>query len=261
MGDYADLHSGGSASSIAVTFNNTREVNMNKLILSVLCAVALCLAVVPCFADTVNGVLAEERVVNLPQDAGKWYISVVGNANDARYNEIVGWFSTNASLKKLKNQVHFCQVTSETAAYKERYAGNIKGLPTVRMQRADGTVIYEAAGKGIPLTASGLNGALANGVNEAQGIRPILPWRRDMENRCRPCPGPGPCPNPNPGPDLDPEPQPLDDSGPPDIDDTPVVESDVKWVWLPVLCILGFALGVALSYGRKLYEKLHPPVK
>jgi hypothetical protein len=40
-----------------------------------------------------------------------------------------------------------------------------------------------------------------------------------------------------------------------------VVESDVKWVWLPVLCILGFALGVALSYGRKLYEKLHPPVK
>ena len=148
---------------------------MNKLLLSVLCLLAVFAAAVPCLADTVNGVLAEERVVNLPQDQSKWYVSVVGNATDPRYNEIVGWFDTNASLKKLKNQVHFCPVTSETAVYQARYASNVKGLPTVRMQQADGTVVYEAAGKNLPMTAAGLNGALAGAVSTAQGIRPILP--------------------------------------------------------------------------------------
>ena len=44
---------------------------MNKLLLCAMCAVALFAVVVPCFADTVNGVLAEERVVNLPNDQGK----------------------------------------------------------------------------------------------------------------------------------------------------------------------------------------------
>ena len=127
---------------------------MNKLIPEcAVCARSLSRSRAPCFADTVNGVLAEERVVNLPNDSGKWYVSVVGNANDARYNEIVGWFDTNASLKKLKNQVHFCPVTSDTAIYKERYASNVKGLPTVRVQKPDGTVVYEAAGKNIPMTA------------------------------------------------------------------------------------------------------------
>ena len=120
---------------------------MNKLILCVLCVLALFAAVVPCFADTVNGVLAEERVVNLPNDQGKWYISVVGNANDARYNVVLGWFDSNPSLAKLKDQVHFCPVANDTAIYKERYSANIKGLPTVRMQKPDGTVVYEAAGR------------------------------------------------------------------------------------------------------------------
>ena len=100
---------------------------MNKLLLSVLCLLAVFAAAVPCFADTVNGVLAEERIVSLPQDQGKWYVSVVGNATDSRYNEIVGWFDTNASLKKLKNQVHFCPVTSDTAIYQARYAEQCEG--------------------------------------------------------------------------------------------------------------------------------------
>jgi hypothetical protein len=232
---------------------------MNKLILSVLCVLALCAVVVPCFADTVNGVLAEERVVNLPNDAGKWYVSVVGNVNDSRYNEIVGWFSTNANLKKLKDQVHFCQVTTNTAIYKERYAANIKSLPAVRMQKADGTVIYEAAGKNLPMTAAGLNGALATGVLTAEGIKPVLPWRRDMEKKC-----PGPCPTPDTQPqpdiDLDPDAQPLDDNSAPIIDEQSV-ESSVQWAWLPMLCFAGFLIGVACNYSRQLYQKMHPPVK
>ena len=101
---------------------------MNKLLLCAMCVVALFAAVVPCLADTVNGVLAEERVVNLPNDQGKWYISVVGDANNARYNEILGWFDNNPNLAKLKDQVQFCPVTSDTAIYQERYAPNVTGL-------------------------------------------------------------------------------------------------------------------------------------
>jgi hypothetical protein len=230
---------------------------MNKLLLSVLCLLAVFAVVVPCLGDTVNGVLAEDRVVNLPQDAGKWHVSVVGNATDPRYNEIVGWFDTNASLKKLKNQVHFCPVTTGTAIYQARYSSNVKALPTVRLQKPDGTVVYEAAGKNIPMTAAGLNGALAGAVSTASGLRPVLPWRREMERRC-----PGPCPNPqpNPQPQPDPEPQPIDDGGTPNVDPEPV-ESTVPWGVLPLLCVTGLAVGLACGYGRQLYQKLHPAVK
>jgi len=231
---------------------------MNKLVLCALCLLAL-IATVPGFADTVNGVLAEERIVNLPQDSAKWYVSVVGNTNDARYNEIVGWFNTNVSLTKLRDQVHFCPVTSDTGIYKERYSGNVKGLPTVRVQKPDGAVVYEAAGKNVPMTAGGLNGAIAGAVSNAQGLRPVLPWRREMERRC-PGPCPTPNPNPNPEPQPDPEPQPIDDGGAPILDEQPA-EISVPWGLLPPLCLAGLVVGVACGYGRQLYGKLHPAVR
>jgi hypothetical protein len=229
---------------------------MNRLLLSICVMAALIAVVATAAADTVNGVLAEERVVSLPQDGGKWYVSVVGNANDARYNEIAGWFDINASLKKLKNQVHFCPVTTDTAIYQARYASNVKGLPTVRMQKADGTMVYEAAGKNLPMTAAGLNGALAGAVSTAQGIRPVLPWRRDME---RQCPGPRPNPQPNPLPQPDPEPQPIDDNGPPNVDPDAPAEPPV-WA-LALVCIAGVLVGMGGGYGKQLYAKLNPPVK
>lgn len=226
---------------------------MKNLILCVLCLLALFTVAAPCFADTVNGVLAEERVVNLPVDQGKWYISVVGNANDARYNEILGWFASNSNLAKLKNKVHFCQVTANTAIYKERYAANMKGLPGVRMQKADGTVVYEATGNRIPMTAAGLNGALAGAVNEAQSLRPILPWRRDVDRRLNNCQ-----PQPQPQPYPDPDPQPVDPD--PDPDQPDVTAEWPAWLLAPI-CGLSFLIGLCIGYGRKLKDKLMPSVK
>ena len=225
---------------------------MKKLLLSALCLLAVFAAATPCLGDTVNGVLAEERVVNLPQDQGKWYVSVIGNATDPRYNEIVGWFDTNGNLKKLKNQTHFCPVTSDTAIYQSRYASNVKALPTVRMQKADGTVVYEAAEKNLPMTAAGLNGALASAVSAAQGIRPVLPWRKDMERR-------NTVPSPNPQPQPDPEPQPIDDNGPPNVEPEP--QADLPPWGVTLICLAGVLIGVASGYGRQLYTKLYPPVK
>jgi hypothetical protein len=225
---------------------------MNKLLLSVLCVLALFACIAPCVADTVNGVLAEERVVNLPQDAGRWYVSVVGSPTGANYKQVLGWFNTDPGLKKLKSQVHFLPVTSDTVIYRERYQSNVKGLPTVRMQKADGTVIYEAAGNNIPMTAAGLYSAMAKTAQSAQGIFPLLPWRRNMENRC-----PGPCPTPTPDPVIPPV-EPPDDGGPPIFDQPETVD---PYLYLAPALVLALVVGLGLGYGRKLYDKIHPNVK
>ena len=156
---------------------------MKNLLLSLLCVCAIVVMVVPCQATAVNGVEADGQSVNLPQDANRWYISVVGNANDAQYREVLGWFDNHTGLRDLKAQVHFCPVASDTPVYQERYAGNVKGLPTVRMQKADGSVMCEAAGKKLPSTATALHKLLVAAVH-ADGR--ILPWRREMERRCPP---------------------------------------------------------------------------
>ena len=222
---------------------------MKRLLLA-LCALAcIFAATAPCFADATYGVLAEERVINLPSDQGKWYVSVVGDAVNPQYRTIIKWFDTNAHLKNLKNRVHFCSVTTDRAVYQERYASNIKGLPTVRFQQPNGVVIYEAAGNNLPFTAEGLYGAMADAVNKAQRC-PILPWRRNHV-----CPNPGPCPNPQPEPGpVDPEPQPIEPS--PFEPEPPIdTQSDLPPVWLMALVLaLSAGLGVGLQW-RGTYAK------
>ena len=226
---------------------------MNKLLLSVLCVLALFAVVVPCFAETAsNGVLAEERVVNLPKDQGKWYISVCGRStDDARYQEILKWFDTDPGLAQLKRQVQFCPNTADMAIFQERYA-DLKTLPAVRMQDAQGRVMYVACGKDIPWTSQGLNGALVGAVVDVQdtGDR-ILPWRREMERRL-PAPTPRPAPTPAPDPDV----APIDDGGAPHVEPLDANLAGLPpWLLAPI-CGVGLVLGLGLGYGRKLKQKL-----
>jgi len=226
---------------------------MNKLVLCVLCVLAFAVAVsaTPCRADPVNGVLAEERVVNLPQDSEKWYISVVGDESDGRYQEVLGWFDADPKLVKLKNQVMFCPVTRDMPLYAERYKSNVKGLPTVRMQQADGTVVYEAAGKNLPVTAGGLNSALAEAVNTSQGRHPLRPWRdtdKRKDNQDDPNWGHQ---ETKPLPAPDPKPQPLDDGGAPIVqpDESPLAllnDSFGSQATLPLIPICGVCLALGL---------------
>lgn len=216
---------------------------------------ALCVVLVAstCFADKVNGVLSEDRVVNLPNDQGKWYVSVVGDAQDAQYQTILKWFSEDIALRKLKAQVHFCPIQSSSATYKARYSTNVKGLPTVRLQNSQGVVIYEAAGKNLPFTPGGLYGAFAVNVSKAQGV-PILPWRRN--HVC-----PRPCPTPDPGPDfdldldldLDPAPQPIDDGGQPDFDEP--VQSSLPPLWLMLATLVISASAGLAAEWTSTYKK------
>ena len=226
-----------------------------KQLLLALCVLCAVFAATTCFAGPVNGVLAEERIINLPNDQGKWYISVVGDARNADYQMILKWFGQDPALRKLKSQVRFCPVTTSSIIYKTRYSTNVKGLPTVRFQNSQGVVIYEAAGKNLPFTAQGLYGAFANSVAKAQS-RPILPWRRN----CRPGPCPGPCPSPyprptpEPEPDVapDPEPQPIDDGSEPEFEP---VQSSFPPLWLMLTVLIASAGGGTFVEWRATYAE------
>lgn len=239
---------------------------MRRLLLT-LCALCAIFTATTCFAgtvndvltdnchtpNTVNGVLAEERVVNLPNDQGKWYISVVGDARNAQYQTILKWFGQDPALRKLKSQVRFCPITSNSTIYKTRYSMNVKGLPTVRFQNSQGVVIYEAAGKNLPFTAQGLYGAFANNVAKAQG-RPILPWRRNRYPCPGPCPRPSPTPAPAPDPDygLDPEPQPIDDGSEPEFEP---VQSSFPPLWLMLTVLVASSGGGVFVEWRATYAE------
>ena len=187
--------------------------------------VALVLAIAAGMFHVANGaeINAGERVIELPKDGEKWYISVIGNPDDVQYKSILLRFDRDKNLKALKSQVHFWIVPSSGNAYKERYKKNTKVLPTIRMQESDGKVVWEASANEIPITAVGLYAAMRASSAEAMAILPwrrngvVLPWRNQMEQKCQP----GPCPAPAPILVVpDPPPAPLDDGGPPKFEET-----------------------------------------
>lgn len=139
---------------------------MKRLLLS-LCLLAALVAAMftatPCVAQPANGVIAQERIVSLPQDSGKWYVSVVGDPQDARYREVLNWFESG-SLLNLRNSVHFNAVTSDSAIFAERYAANTPSLPMVRLQNSQGVVYSQVCSSDIPMTAQSLNSLISQDV-------------------------------------------------------------------------------------------------
>jgi hypothetical protein len=206
---------------------------------------AVVAAACPCFAndqpsdmkvDAAYGVkYAEERVINLPADQGKWHISVVGNPRNAKYQVVKGWFDSHPNLKHLKAQTHFHPIVTTSAMYRNRYAKNTPRVPCVRIQSADGTVMYQVCGQDIPMSADALD----------QAIRTELFRRR----RCQP--NPHPSPQPQPAPIPDPAPQPLDHVGPPDV--TPPISSMPPWWLLIGLLMAGSGAGVAAKWKETYY--------
>jgi len=188
-------------------------------------------------ADEAYGVkYAEERVIDLPADQGKWHVSVVGNPCDARYQTVKDWFDSHASLKHLKAQTHFHPIATTTAIFRDRYAKSTRKVPCVRIQSADGKVQYQVCGQDIPMSPDALD----------QAIRSELLRRR----RC--CPGPQPQPQPNPQPQPDPAPQPLDHTGPPDMAPEPTSGLPPWWL-LGGLGVLGAGAGLVAKWKETYY--------
>ena len=208
-----------------------------KSFLVCVCLIAALLAMwAPCSAQAANGVIAQERIVQLPQDGDKWFVSVVGDPQDSRFNEIVSWFDSG-SLLALRNSVHFNAIDSNSAIFADRYADMTPELPMVRVQNAKGVIYSQVCGNSIPMSAQSLNAQIAQDVAAGPKancpLRPLLPWRKNHN-----CPTPGPKPEPSPLPD--PIPGPIDDHSNPVIDDAPA--SPPVWP-LILVCGSGFLVG------------------
>lgn len=82
----------------------------------------------------------------------RFYISVVGDSTDAQYQAITAMFDTAPGLLTLRSESNYFEVETSSSIYRERYEPNVEGLPTVRVQRRDGVVVYEECGDSIPDT-------------------------------------------------------------------------------------------------------------
>lgn len=191
------------------------------------------------FASTANSA----EIVDLPQDEDAWYISVVGPEGERA--EILRWFDAHEGLADLKRQTHFCTPTYGSPIYNERYAGNIEATPTVRLQDAQGVVLYEVAGQEVPQTASGLFDGLRNAI---RGKQRLLPWRRKMEEQCKPQTQPEP--EPEPVAPFEPK------AGPPKIEEPESAGVPIALVILAcVIAVIGGATGgVVVAYKKEYSE-------
>jgi len=114
-----------------------------------------------------------------PEDT-RLHISIVGEKSDVQFQQLTAWFENS----ELARQVRYHKIKAGTAIYRERYAPNINGLPTVRVQQPDGVVIYEAAAEYLPGSAQALDRTLRRSILAGQ-----LPWRQRFQQfRQRCCP-------------------------------------------------------------------------
>lgn len=143
-------------------------------------AVAVCLVAL-CASMTMCSVCDAEQVLQLPRGEDKLHLSIVGN--ERQVTKLSLMFQSDAKLRQIRDQVRWHAVETDTAIFRVRYAPNIDGLPTVRLQNPDGTVIYEEYGE--RLTED--SGALYGAIKQAMVASKLFPWRnRNNDGGCGP---------------------------------------------------------------------------
>jgi hypothetical protein len=198
-------------------------------------------------AFTVSAFAAEERVLTLPQDQGAWYLTIFGEAKDAKFQELQTWFKTNKGLIKLKSQVRFNKYTADHLRY-QRYAENMPGLPCIRLQNELGIVASEFWGDNIPMSSA----SLLRGIKE--DLQDKTSWGC---LRKRKCPKPVKPPVEPPKPVEPPVEPPV---GPPVFDEPePEPEESQLWLLLVVIAALGGGgFGFAQEYKAEHMDKPGP---
>ena len=187
---------------------------MKQVLLTLMCLLAF----------AVSAFATEERVLTLPQDQGAWYLTVFGEAEDAKFVELQSWLATDKGLVKLKSQVRFNEYTTDQVRY-QRYVKNMPGLPCIRLQNEKGLVVSEFWGDNIPMTS----GALYHGIKG--DLQDKTSWGCLKRRRC-----PKPEPKPEPPPPVEPVEPPV---GPPVLEPEPEPEESKLWILLMVLGALG----------------------
>lgn len=232
---------------------------MKKLI--VLCFLCFVMSFAGVAQATNYGVItAQERILTLPQDQDTWYVSVFGETNDPKFHELKAWFMKDQGLTQLKRQVHFNEYTTDQVRY-ERYAGDMPGLPCVRIQNGKGVVTSEFWGTYIPMTSEALFQGILGDVNDKASWGCLRKRRERRRDGC-PCPQPRPQPEPPIGPPpIGPPPIGPPILGPdpePDPEPEPDQSSSLWIVLLGVAAALGAGIGFAQGYKA---EHLDQPAK
>lgn len=194
---------------------------MKRLLLTLACVVMLASSALA---------VTKDRVVNLPQDGGMWYVSLFGEQDNVDFQKLQAWFNTDKGLLDLKSQTHFNVYTTDTLRFR-RYAQNLPGLACVRVQTSKGQVVSEFWASYVPSTSSQLYEGIVHDMQHRTKFGCIFGRR----------PQPNPTPIPIPGP--------------PDVVDVPptIAEEPEPEVGFPILLAIlaavgGLAAGVASGY-------------
>lgn len=171
--------------------------------------------------------VVQQQIVDLPQDAGNWYVSVCLH-DDWRSRPldraVASWWNIHPRLVSIKTQTHYKIYVESDPIYKTTLAKLIGPLPCILVQDSSGTVIYKSSGENV-----GSDGdEIANDIGR---IFPIFPLRP------RPCPGPNPCPKPDVKPDVKPNVD-VDLKVIPDVKPAKPAGADFPWVLLVVVVVL-----------------------
>jgi hypothetical protein len=199
--------------------------------------VACLLAATPTFADqwrcdADGGVCYTSRVINLPQDQGKLYTTIIGKPNDPHVQQLLRWFDQNPDLNRIKQSTHFHFLSSDSVMFKSRYDATTGDLPCLRIQQPDGTVVYQCSHKNLPLSAE----ALANSISTTCLRRNVQP---DLHYHFHQVPD---APKPEPQPEKQPD---IFTPGKPSKFEIPA------WVFV-TLGVVALVGGIAVKWAKEL---------
>jgi hypothetical protein len=198
-------------------------------------------------ADAAYGVkYVQERVLELPNDGGNWYLTLYGDPADPEYQELKSWLRTNSVLIDFRKQVHYNEVSNKHPRY-QRYAKTMPGLPCIRLQNSRGVVVSEFWDDNIPLTGE----ALVQGIKGDMQDKTSWGCLRRRRN-------PSPCPTPDTTPTPKPQPVPTPIDTPPKFEPDPEPDPEVKpapeptpsfpWLLALLSAVIGGTIGVVQGY-------------
>lgn len=220
---------------------------MKRLFLILMC---FCMLTSVAFA-TDNGVeYTQERVIELPQDQGMWYVSLFGDSADPQYRKMQEWFKVDKGLASLRGQVHYNEYTTDTARFK-RYAESLPTLPCLRIQNSKGTVISEFWLGYIPKSSTALLTGIAQDLQGKTSFRFVIHRRRYHCPDRQPPPAP-----PAPAPDK----LPIVDT-PPVLEEPEPEKPGLPWLLILASLAVGAGLGFAGGYKREHIDQPEAPTK
>lgn len=176
-----------------------------------------------------------ERVVQLPQDESKTYLTVFGSPRDAEYKQLKSWFSSNPDLSAFRDQTRYNEIETTSALYQGRYKNHVPSGTLVRFQDSEGNVIVDLgdhADTKLPMSAEALAKALNGRAPQSAGC--IFKHRKEETK-------------------ADPVSQPLNDGPPVSTEPTGVFVIFGFVCFLVVICC--FFLGIKKEHRSRRHHK------